>query len=125
DSGSTWKSSAVSGWSIAAGGMYERVSDPWVAYGANNDAYLAGIAFNETNPRSAVLVSASHDGGKTFGDPVDAAISNTFFIDKDAIAVDNQTDSPYRGTIYLGWDAAFLNGNSINVSRSIDGGITF
>jgi hypothetical protein len=51
----------------ANGGDYERASDPWVSVGPDGSAHQIALAINDSNPTSAVLVSSSRDGGRTWG----------------------------------------------------------
>src|SRR5215470_14953246 len=43
DGGATWRSVAVPGLSVCAGGAWSRVSDPWVSFAPNGDVYLAAL----------------------------------------------------------------------------------
>ena len=57
----------------ANGGAYERASDPWVSFSPNGDAHQIGLAVNDSDPTSAILVSSSRDGGAHLGPDHDAA----------------------------------------------------
>lgn len=126
DGGLTWREARVPGLTTASGGPFERASDPWVAFGSNNDVYVSAIAFNETSPDNGVFVNVSHDGGRTFGDPVAVHTNAASFDDKETVAVDNYPESPFRGNVYVGWDIALDNNQTImNIARSRDGGETY
>lgn len=125
--GRTWTSALVPGLTLATGGKYERASDPWVAFGTDNRAHYASLAFNESLQSNGVYVSTSTDGGRTFGPPVTVHFNtNFFFDDKEAMVVDTGEESPYKGTIYVGWDTTPSNFYQIMyMSRSTDDGRRF
>lgn len=105
--GVTWKHAPVQGLTRVSGGVWDRVSDPVLAFGPDGDVYLSTIALNSsaTDCRSVVLVSRSTDGGATFAPPVTAQSTNNcaLFNDKNWITVDNGARSPHRGRIYQVW----------------------
>lgn len=112
-------------------------SDISFAFGTHNDVYGA-VLRNGPNGDSALSVSTSLDGGKTFGQPVDVSDSPTglIFSDKPWIAVD-RTNGPNHGDIYVVWsydhfeppcnDPNFTQScaQELGFSRSTDGGKTF
>ncbi|HEV8630282.1 MAG TPA: hypothetical protein VGV61_08190 [Thermoanaerobaculia bacterium] len=107
DGGRGWGNGLIPNLTLATGGPWERASDPWVAFGPGHRAYFVSLAFDESRPDNAVVVSASEDGGASWGDPVTVhRAPDTNFDDKEAIIVDNRADSPYRGRVYVTWDMA-------------------
>jgi hypothetical protein len=102
--GRSWQETLVPGLTVAAGGPYERTSDPWVAFGPGGRAYFVSLGFNETSAQNGVYVSASDDVGVTWGEPVAVHSGTQTFDDKEAIVVDTRDDSPYKGRVYVGWD---------------------
>jgi hypothetical protein len=134
DGGLGWTTHLAPHITKSDGGVWERASDPWVAFGADSRVYLSGLLFNETTFDSAVGVSRSVDGGMTWSDPVTVFSSNHPDLnDKDAIAVDTFPSSPFFGNIYVAWDlnVAPPQGTRgrvkqhVLVARSIDGGATY
>lgn len=126
NAGRTWTEGLVPGLSLASGGTFQRASDPWVAFGPGGRAYYCSLLFNETSPDNGIYVSASPDGGRTWGPPVavhNGDIDN--FDDKQAIVVDTGASSPYRGRIYVGWDTVTNNSQLLRMSWSGDGGASF
>jgi hypothetical protein len=107
DGGLTWRHAPVPFITTAAGGTWDRASDPVLAFGPSGDVYLSVIAFNgsSTDCRSVVLVSRSTDGGATFGRASVAQATNdcNIFNDKNWLAVDTGARSPYRGRVYQLW----------------------
>jgi hypothetical protein len=114
------------------GGAYERASDPWVSFGPDGTAYQIALAVDDSNPTSAVLVSRSRDGGRTWG-PVATLQRNTtaeFFNDKETITADPM--SPRY--VYAVWDRlqtqnpddpnSAFSGDTL-FARSTDGGRTW
>ncbi len=105
----------------------DAAGDPAVAFGNNGTVYYASQVFSRLNNASGVVVSASHDGGKSWGDPsiveldgVDAsgnALATDVFNDKEWITVD-----PRSGTVYVTWTSFQADGSPIVVARSTNGG---
>jgi hypothetical protein len=127
NNGKTWTEGLIPGLTPATGGQFQRASDPWVAYGPGGRAYYASLLFNETNPENGVFVSASANGGRTWGPPVAVHLGGASeFDDKESVVVDTRADSPFRGRVYVGWDSVRNDGNQIlRVSWSADGGQTY
>jgi hypothetical protein len=123
--GRTWQEGLIPNLTVASGGPYERASDPWVAFGPGGRAYYVSLAFNETNPQNGVFVSASADGGLTWGEPVAVHSGTQSMDDKEAIVVDTRSDSPYQGRVYVGWDSVSAAGQQELFSYSDDGGASF
>ncbi|HEX5717267.1 MAG TPA: sialidase family protein [Thermoanaerobaculia bacterium] len=108
--GRTWTEALVPGLTHVSGGAFEKASDPWVAFGPGGRAYYCSLLFNETNPDNGIYVSVSKNGGRSWGPPVAVHTGDIRnFDDKQAIVVDNYSDSPYRGRIYVGWDTVVSN----------------
>src|SRR5438034_2294188 len=109
DNGTTWKNGFLPGTTVYAtpGGQYERVSDPSLAYDAAHHAWMISSLAISTSIGSpvgaAVLVSLSTDGGLTWQAPVQVAQTNLAFFDKDWIACDNTSTSPFYGNCYVEW----------------------
>jgi hypothetical protein len=115
--------------------------DDALAFGADGAVYHAHLSFDGIRverPRralSGIIVSASRDGGLTWGEPVpviEHINSVTPFEDKPAIVVDNAAASPNKGNVYLAWTRFDVYGShdpechsQIYFSRSTDGGKTF
>jgi hypothetical protein len=107
DGGRSWRHAPVKFITTAAGGAWDRASDPVLAFGPAGDLYLSTIAFNSsaTDCRSVVLVSRSTDGGATFGRPSVAQSTDDcdVFNDKNWLTVDTAARSPHRGRVYQFW----------------------
>jgi BNR/Asp-box repeat len=106
-------------------GSYPRVSDPSVAYDALHRVWLVvSLAFGPQG--SALLLSRSRDGSH-WGRPVVATLapnpSGQVLLDKQWIACDNGTASPFRGRCYVSFDD--LRTNEIATQFSRDGGVTW
>jgi hypothetical protein len=127
DGGRTWRESLIPKVAAATGGPYERTSDPWVAFGPGGRAYFVSLGFDETSPPNGVFVSASDDGGVTWGDPVTVHSGTQSFDDKEAIVVDTRDDSPYKGRVYVIWDSVSGDQQAqvVMISFSDDGGRSF
>jgi hypothetical protein len=125
DNGATWTTGNLPGITVFAGGPYDRVSDPAVAYDAQDDVWLVStLALTEAGGVSgaAVLTSRSTDGGLTWSNPVTTATGGD--VDKNWIVCDNTASSPFYGNCYTQWDV-FSLGDRIKMSTSTDGGLTW
>jgi hypothetical protein len=113
DGGQTWATGDYPLLTIAVGGPFDRASDAVVAFGGDGAVYLQSIAFNQNNPRSAITVQRSDDGGLTFGPPVLVVDDNdvNIFHDKNWIVVDNSAASPHRGRLYSVWSKFVTTGD--------------
>ncbi len=127
DAGQHWQEGLLPGLARTTGGVFERASDPWVAFGPDGRVYYATIAFDETRPDNAVTVSASDDGGLTWGAPALVHLNrNADFDDKEAVVVDTRADSPFAGRVYVAWDTVTGDQRQVlRVARSADGGATW
>jgi hypothetical protein len=134
DGGRTWLDQPVPGISVTYGGTYERVTDPWVAFGSGRRVYGFTLAFDENTARNALFVNSSADAGLTWGPPVPVIVDTdiTFFNDKNAIAADDFPGSPYYGNVYTAWDRLISldpSGDPFTgpamFSRSTNGGASF
>ena len=132
DAGASWATrvlpvSRCGGGSTANGGDFERASDPWVTFSPNGVAYqlslgVSGAAF-QVGASSAMLVSRSTDGGRSWANPL-ALIRDgaQFFNDKNTITAD-PTDSRY---VYAVWDRLTTdNRGPAFFARTVDGGATW
>ena len=108
DRGETWERptsppfSRCAGGNAANGGDYERVSDPWASFGGDGIAHQIALAVNDSNPTSAILVSRSRDGGRSWGriTTLQRDTIPELFNDKETITAD-----PRNGRfVYAVWD---------------------
>jgi hypothetical protein len=131
DGGRTWTRTSATfsrcaGGNVANGGDYARASDPWVTFAPGGIAYASSLSFtgaeNAPGSASAVLVSRSTDGGRTWSAPVTLIRDGpAAFNDKDAIAAD-PTDARY---VYATWDRLANNRGPSYLARTTDGGVTW
>lgn len=132
DDGRSWSDRILPGSAEAAGGRYQRASDPSVSYGAGGNGWLVGfLGLNLTERyqiprRSAVLVARSQDG-RSFSAPVVVARAPRGIVfDKPWVACDDHRASPYFGRCYALWDELGLHlggpGEVVLASTSRDGG---
>ena len=132
DAGVTWVNRALAvsrcgDGNAANGGDYERASDPWVTFSPNGIAYQLSLSINgatfQPGSISAMLVSRSVDGGRSWANPL-ALIrdGSEFFNDKNTITAD-ATDSRY---VYAVWDRLTSdNRGPTLMARTTDGGTTW
>ncbi|MDX6486283.1 MAG: hypothetical protein QOF43_1436 [Gaiellaceae bacterium] len=121
DAGRTWQRSFLPGTTVNAtpAGTQTGASDPSVAYDALHGVWLVSTLTIERT-FSHVYVARSTDG-KSWSAPIDAA--GGVILDKEWIACDNGTTSPFRGRCYLEYTDDQKN---ITVSQSsTDGGLTW
>jgi hypothetical protein len=129
NNGTSWTSGALPGITTAAGGTYDRATDPSVAYDAKHNVWLIStlpLLDTTSGPRGvAVLTSRSTNGGSTWGNPVNTALaSRRQDFDKNWIVCDNTASSPFYGSCYTQFDD-FGSGNALKMSYSRDGGLTW
>jgi hypothetical protein len=135
DGGATWHHAPLPELTIATGGAYERASDPVVAFGPDGTVYLSTLVFNFSNCASAVAVSRSTDGGRTFGAPVlvhsTGPAECNLSDDKNWLVVDTGADSNHLGRLYQFWtlfmfsDLGQVTGSPQVLRWSDDGGLTW
>lgn len=107
----------------------DSAGDPAISFGPNNTAYYANLVFSRLNAASGIVVSISHNGGLTWGEPsivrldgVDAsgnAIPTSISNDKEWVAVDPRNSQ----VAYVTWTTFLADGTSpIVLSTTHDGG---
>src|SRR5262249_11819336 len=121
DGGHTWTNGFLPGITINyMGGTFAAVSDPAVGYDAAHGKWMiSSLALSSNN---SVLTSISSDG-LTWGNPV-TVDNRSGFADKNWIACDNTTTSPFYGHCYTEWDDAGISDQE-KMSTSTDGGLTW
>jgi hypothetical protein len=129
NNGGSWTQGALPGITKFAGGIYDRVSDPAVAYDARHNVWMiSSLALVDTasGPSGrAVLTSRSTNGGLTWGNPVNTALAKrNEDLDKNWIVCDNTASSPFYGSCYTQFDD-FGHGNALKMYYSRDGGLTW
>jgi len=132
DAGATWTTggppfSRCTGGTVANGGDYPRVSNPWIAFGADGTVHAIAIAFAGglfgAGSTSAIVASRSRDGGATWSNAA-TLIRDTgaAFNDKDAVTGD-PTDARYA---YAVWDRLQSSGHGPSYfARTVDEGATW
>lgn len=132
DAGTTWTTGALpvsrcGGGNAANGGDFARASDPWVTFTPSGVAFQLSLGFSGANfqagSSSAMLVSRSVDGGRTWGNPITLLRDDAqFFNDKNTITADS-TDFRY---VYAVWDRLTTdNRGPTTFARTINGGLTW
>ncbi|MDQ1653735.1 MAG: hypothetical protein QOI35_2935 [Cryptosporangiaceae bacterium] len=124
DGGTTWQHGMLPGITTAQGGTWARVSDPSVAWDAKHGTWMiTGLVINAQVGGAGVSVSRSANG-TSWLNPVMAIGTAGLDYDKEWIACDNTTTSPFYGNCYIEVDIT-TNGNQIVMSTSADGGATW
>jgi hypothetical protein len=152
--GKTWTQSPsqphfseCAGGTVTNGGDFERASDPWISFGTDGTAYMISLSatFNTSlQPDSAILVSKSTDGGKTWSEPVtlrrDSGRESGFFFfnDKETITADpvnsqfvyatwdkQASPTPTSNSSIIGTEHARTFHQPVWFARSTDGGQTW
>jgi hypothetical protein len=123
DGGMTWQHGFLPGTTKVAGGPFDRITDPSVAYdAAQNTWMIATTVFVYTSTGivvPAVVVSLSTNGGTVWSRPVTIAnVGNVGELDKDWIACDDTATSRFYGNCYAEWDN-YARGNLIQMSTSL------
>jgi hypothetical protein len=127
--------SRCAGGNPANGGDYERATDPWVSFGPDGTAHQIALGVSGAAPNfstSAILVSSSRDGGRTWG-PITTLQRDDdphLLNDKESITAD-PTNSRF---VYAVWDRLQVQDPTVPTSpfsgdtlfaRSTDGGRTW
>jgi hypothetical protein len=119
------------------GGQYDAGGDPAVAFDSQGNVYYSGLGFDRTAPPSTVAVNkGTFDGAGhlTWGPPtfINATTSPSTLNDKEWIAVDSHTGSPFRDRVYVTWTRFIFNAHTgayvqspIAFVYSTNGGATF
>jgi len=132
DGGATWLRtllpfSRCGGAVAGAAGDFERATDPWVDFTPGGTALVMGLAFSGAaladDSSSAMLVSRSMDGGRTWSAPATLLRDGaTLFNDKNALSADTTAD----GWVYAVWDRLDRAGNGPTLlARSTDAGLSW
>jgi hypothetical protein len=103
-------------------GPFSAISDPAVAYDRRHNVWLISSLGIRSNGINQVVTSRSTNGGLNWSNPV--ATSTTGNPDKNWIACDNTTTSPFYGNCYTEWDNT-ADGNRIKMQTSSNGGQTW
>ena len=126
NNGASWVNGLLPGitkWS--GGGANDRATDPSVAFDAAHGVWLiSSLTLLEAGGvhGNAVVTSRSTDGGLTWSNPFLTASGSD--LDKNWIACDNTSTSPFYGHCYTEWDNHGA-GNLLQMSTSTDGGRTW
>ena len=117
------------------GGPYDGGGDPAVAFDSRGRVYYAGLGFNRNDPASGVEVSKGTitGGTLTWSQPswVTQTNNKAVFNDKEWIAADHYTASPFRDRVYVSYTRFIFSPQGryvqspIFTSYSSDGGQTF
>ncbi|HEV2176760.1 MAG TPA: sialidase family protein [Terriglobia bacterium] len=126
DGGATWTNGFLPGITNiqGAGNPYDRISDPSVAYdSAHGEWIVASLPIVDAfKSIPAVIVSRSVDG-INWDNPI-SVTGNVPSSDKDWIACDTTSSSPFYGNCYVEWDDP-SSGDLIHMNTSTDGGLTW
>ncbi len=142
DGGLTWRtnrrsrSSVCTGGTRAAGGNFQRASDPWVTFSPDGTAHLMTLSFDQDNPNgtfgtSAMLAMRSVDGGRTWQHPVVLRQDDSPRVLNDK---NTMTADPHNPAfVYAVWDRLVIRptpgvDNSVGptwFARTVDGGLTW
>lgn len=120
--GATWTHGFLPGITANSvpAGPYGQVSDPAVAYDAQDNVWLISSLGLASSGGSDVLTSRSTNGGLTWSNPI---VTATGSLDKNWIVCDNSTASPFFGNCYTQYD--IISGNSLRMKTSTNGGLTW
>jgi hypothetical protein len=145
DGGSTWCCTStdpqhlgtiIPGINKLTGGQYDAGGDPSVAFDSHGHVYYAGLGFDRTSAPNTVAVNkGTFSGGNlSWSQPtfINQTTSPSTLNDKEWIAVDSHTGSPFRDRIYVTWTRFLFNAHNGNYIQSpiafvssSDGGATF
>jgi hypothetical protein len=130
DGGATWTQGVLPGITTFTSppGPFNRVSDAAVAFDAQDNVWMIStLAIRDTNGvvGAAVLTSRSTNGGLTWSNPVTTATATgSANLDKNWIACDNTSTSPFFGNCYTEFDDNGA-GNAVRMATSTNGGLNW
>lgn len=119
------------------GGQYDAGGDPAVAFDSQGHVYYAGLGFDRTAPPNTVAVNKGTfdgSGNLTWSAPtfINQTTAPSTLNDKEWIAVDSHSGSPFRDRVYVTWTRFIFNPSNgryvqspIAFASSSDGGATF
>lgn len=120
--GASWSNGSLPGLTVSAGGAYLAASDPSVVFDKAHGVWIVTSLLIASNTE-LVAVSRSANA-MSWGSPI--IVSATNDADKQWIACDNTSTSPFFGHCYMEWDDPSTPANGlIWMSTSIDGGLTW
>lgn len=126
NNGLTWTSGTLPklAKTVEPASIFNSVSDPSVAFDARHNQWLVAslpIIVGTAGPTAPELFVSRSGDGLVWQEPVVAA--HVVDSDKEWIACDNHTASPFYGHCYLEWDNP--QDGSISMAVSTDGGATW
>lgn len=146
DGGATWccvatdpahQGTLIPGVTRLSGGIYDAGGDPALAFDSHGHVYYAGLGFNRTSPPNTVAVNKGTFNGSgqlSWGAPtfINQTTSPSTLNDKEWIAADAHTTSPFRDRVYVTWTRYIFSAGKgayvqspIFFASSSDGGATF
>lgn len=126
--GVSWTRALVPGLGTVNGGLYDRATDPVVAFDHEGRAFFGNLALNDNNSVGFLTMSRSDDGGVTFQNPIQVYTPDNpavEFPDKNWIAANPFPNSPTAGRIAFTYSALFSQSIEIRVFISDDQGSTW
>ncbi|MDQ3875874.1 MAG: exo-alpha-sialidase [Actinomycetota bacterium] len=125
NSGRTWRSGLLPRLTRAGpgAGVWERASDPVVAYDAAHRVWLVATLALTPGRGSALAVSRSRDGLSWEAPVLVASASGALAFDKEWIVCDNGQRSAFAGRCYLSYSDLRLN--AVATRFSTDGGVSW
>jgi hypothetical protein len=120
-----------------AGGVYDAGGDPSLAFDSRGTVYYAGLGFDRTSAPNTVAVNRgtfTAAGALSWSAPtlINPTTAPSTLNDKEWIAADASTSSPYRDRVYVTWTRFLFNAHNGNYVQSpiffvssADGGHTF
>lgn len=146
DGGKTWCCSSsdpahlgtlIPGVERLTGGIYDAGGDPALAFDSSGHVFYAGLGFNRASAPNTVAVNRGTfdaSGKLSWSQPtfINQTTSPSTLNDKEWIAVDTHTSSPFRDRVYVSWTRFLFNPSNgryiqspIFFASSSDGGATF
>jgi hypothetical protein len=125
NNGGTWANGLLPGTTHFAtpAGPYDRISDPSVAFDASHGKWLiASLALTGASGAAVLVSQSTTTSGTAWNNPVTVHAQSG--VDKNWIACDNTSTSPFFGHCYVEWDNNAA-GNLLQMSTSSDGGNTW
>lgn len=124
NNGASWSHGYLPGITVNDGGSYAQVSDAAVAYDAKHGEWMiVGLPIDSSGNAAGVTVNRSTDG-VTWQNATQAVGFDGQGYDKQWVACDDTSTSPYYGNCYIEVDITSSN-NEESMAVSSDGGVTW
>jgi hypothetical protein len=117
DGGNTWFGSD----DLISGTLVN--GDPSTAFDIAGNIYISTVLYTPTLQPKGYGILKSTNNGASWGSLIQ--VNTSAFVDKEMIAIDTYSSSPYKNNLYCVWTDNISTTPTVYFNRSVDGGSTF